>query len=89
LWATRRGLLCRAAPQTVYDLDPLGKKLEVTEPTPVIDWLPIWGKSAKDKGFDLPLPLGIGLTYTYIHQNMVVSDVHIQDRPLNLNFATP
>jgi hypothetical protein len=31
------------------------------------------------------LPLGIGLTYTYIHQNMVVSDVRIHDRPLNLN----
>jgi hypothetical protein len=74
-----------APPSTVYDLDPLGKKPEMAEPNPLLDWLPIWGKSAKDKGFDLPLPLGIGLTYTYIHQNMVVSDVRIHDRPLNLN----
>ncbi len=74
-----------APPSTVYDLDPLGKKPETEEPKPLLDWLPIWGKGAKDKGFDLPLPLGVGLTYTYIHQNMVVSNVRIQDRPLNLN----
>ncbi len=74
-----------APPSTVYDLEPLGKKPDVKEPQPLVDWLPIWGKKAKDKGFDLPLPFGIGLSYTYIHQNMVVSDVRIEGHPLNLN----
>src|ERR1700741_991466 len=61
-----------APPSTIYDLEPLGKKPVVEETQPLVDWLPIWGKGAKDKGFDLPLPIGIGLTYSYIHQNMLV-----------------
>jgi hypothetical protein len=73
-----------AQPATVYDREPLGKEPEVAEPEPLVNWLPIWGQSAKEKGFDLPLPIGLGLTYTYIHQNMVVSDVRIENRPLNL-----
>ena len=73
-----------APPTTVYDLKPLGKKPEVKEPEPLMDWLPIWGRRAKEMGFDLPLPFGFGLTYTYIHQNMVVSDVKIEGKPLNL-----
>ena len=73
-----------APPSTVYDLEPLGKRPEISEPQPLVDWLPIWGRSAKDKGFDLPLPFGLGLTYTFIHQNMVVSDVRINNRTLNL-----
>ncbi len=73
-----------APPATVYDREPLGKTPEVAEPEPLVNWLPIWGQSAKEKGFDLPLPIGVGLTYTYIHQNMVVSDVRIENRPLNL-----
>lgn len=75
-----------APPSTVYDLEPLGRKPEVEEIKPLVDWLPIWGKGARDKGFDLPLPFGFGLTYTYIHQNMVVSDLKIEGRPLDLKF---
>ena len=60
-----------APPTTVYDLEPLGKKPEADETKPLVDWLPIWGKAAQGKGFDLPLPMGLGLTYTYIHQNMI------------------
>ncbi len=74
-----------APPSTIYDFDPLGAKPDLGDPQPLIDWLPIWGKAAKEKGFDLPLPLGVGLTYTYIHQNMVVSDVKIEGHPINLN----
>jgi len=74
-----------APPSTIYDFEPLGKKPPVEEVEPLVGWLPIWGRSAKEKGFDLPLSLGIGLTYTYIHQNMVVSDVRIKGHPLNLN----
>src|SRR6476620_9002284 len=60
-----------APPSTVYDREPLGKTPEVKEPEPLVDWLPIWGRKAKEKGFDLPLPFGLGLSYTYIKQNMV------------------
>lgn len=74
-----------APPTTVYELSPIGTEPEVTEPQPLVNWLPIWGQGARDKGFDLPLPFGLGLTYTYIHQNMVVSDVNIEGRPLHLN----
>jgi hypothetical protein len=49
-----------------------------------LDWLPIWGRDAREKGFDLPLPFGVGLTYTYIDQKMVVSDVKIEGRPLDI-----
>ena len=73
-----------APPSTVYDRKPLGKTPEVKEPEPLVDWLPIWGRKAKEKGFDLPLPVGLGLSYTYINQNMVVSDVVVQGRPLDL-----
>jgi hypothetical protein len=71
-----------APPSTVYDLEPLGKKPEADKTKPLIDWLPIWGKRAQDKGFDLPLPFGLGLTYTYTHQNMVVSDLVVEGRPV-------
>src|SRR3954453_1600263 len=74
-----------APPSTVYERDPLGKKPESDVTQPLVSWLPIWGKGAKEKGFDLPLPLGLGVSYTYIHQNMVVSDVQIEGRPINLN----
>src|SRR6185295_4360690 len=61
------------------------KEPAIDETKPLIDWLPIWGRDAREKGFDLPLPFGVGLTYTYIHQNMVVSDVKINGNPLNVN----
>ncbi len=73
-----------APPSTVYQLEPLGAKPDMLEVKPLVDWLPIWGREAREKGFDLPLPFGVGLTYTYIHQNMVVSDVRINGNPLNL-----
>jgi len=73
-----------APPTTVYDRNPLGKNSEVAEIEPLVDWLPIWGKAAKKKGFDLPLPFGFGFTYTYIHQNMEVSDLRIRNRLLGL-----
>jgi hypothetical protein len=73
-----------APPATIYDREPLGAQPTVKEVEPLVDWLPIWGKSAREKGFDLPLPFGVALTYTYIDQNMVVSDLRIENRPLNL-----
>jgi hypothetical protein len=74
-----------APPSTIYEIEPLGKKPDTDETKPLIDWLPIWGKGAKEKGFDLPLPFGAALTYSYIHQNMVVSDLKVEGRPLNIN----
>ena len=71
-----------APPSTVYELEPLGVKPEQDKTQPLFDWLPIWGKGARDKGFDLPLPMGVGLTYTYIHQNMVVSDLVVEGLPV-------
>ena len=50
----------------------------------MVDWLPIWGREAREKGFDLPLPFGVGLTYTYMKQNMVVSHVTIEGKPLGV-----
>jgi hypothetical protein len=76
-----------APPSTVYQLEPFGVAPQAKEPEPLVDWLPIWGKDAREKGFDLPLPFGVGLTYTYIHQNMVVSDVKIEGNPLNVNIG--
>jgi hypothetical protein len=73
-----------APPSTIYDLEPLGKQPKIEETQPLVDWLPVWGRDAREKGFDLPLPFGIGLTYTYIHQNMVVSDVEIAGRPVDV-----
>jgi hypothetical protein len=73
-----------APPPTVYQLEPLGRQLEMKEVEPIVDWLPIWGRDAREKGFDLPLPFGTALTYTYIHQNMVVSEVQVEGRPLGV-----
>jgi hypothetical protein len=73
-----------APPTAIYDFAPLGETPDIKQVQPLVDWLPIWGKEAKEKGFDLPLPLGVGLTYTYINQNMVVSDVTIQGRPVGV-----
>ena len=74
-----------APPTAVYDFKPLGKQPEIEEAQPLVGWLPIWGKGAQEKGYDLPLPFGVALTYTYIHQNMVVSDVNIEGKPLGVN----
>ena len=73
-----------APPSAMFDYEPLGKPPEVKEVKPVVDWLPIWGKEAREKGFDLPLPFGVGLTYTYIRQNMVVSDIAIRGNPVGV-----
>src|SRR5436190_6800144 len=73
-----------ASPPTVYHLEPLGERPAIEEPDPLVDWLPVWGRNAREKGFDLPLPFGVGLTYTYIDQNMVVSDVKLESNPLNV-----
>lgn len=73
-----------APPSTIYELEPLGKPPVVRETQPLVEWLPIWGREAREKGFDLPLPFGVGLTYTYIDQNMVVSDVKIEGNPLDI-----
>ena len=73
-----------APPSSIYHLEPLGKQPDVKETKPLVDWLPIWGRDAREKGFDLPLPFGVGLTYTYIDQKMVVSDVKIEGRPLDI-----
>ncbi|MEO8425974.1 MAG: hypothetical protein ABI651_02565 [Verrucomicrobiota bacterium] len=72
-------------PSTIYHLDPVGKSPDVKEVQPLVDWLPVWGREAREKGFDLPLPFGVGVTYTYLDQNMVVSDVKIAGRPLDVN----
>ena len=73
-----------APPSAILDFAPLGKTPEIKEVEPLVDWLPIWGKEARERGFDLPLPLGVGLTYTYIRQNMVVSDVAIAGNPVGV-----
>jgi hypothetical protein len=73
-----------APPSSVYDFEPVGKEPDTKEVEPLVDWLPVWGREAREKGFDLPLPFGAALTYTYINQNMVVSDVEIQGQPLDV-----
>jgi len=73
-----------APPSAIYDLAPVGELPDIKEVQPLVDWLPVWGKEAREKGFDLPLPFGVGLTYTYLDQNMVVSDVEIAGRPLDV-----
>ncbi len=73
-----------APPSAILDFAPLGKTPEIKEVQPLVDWLPIWGREARERGFDLPLPLGVGLTYTYIRQNMVVSDVAIAGNPVGV-----
>jgi hypothetical protein len=71
-------------PSAVRDFTPIGKPPDTQEVAPLVDWLPIWGQEAREKGFDLPLPFGVGLTYTYMKQNMVVSDVTIEGRPVGV-----
>src|SRR5688572_9049671 len=73
-----------APPSTVFHLEPLGPNPVVSDAKPLVDWLPIWGREAREKGFDLPLPMGLGLTYTYINQNMVVSDVEVEGNALDV-----
>ncbi len=84
LYAQSSAISSVAPPSTVYDRKPLGVKPEAKETEPLIEWLPIWGREAREKGFDLPLPFGLGLTYTYIKQNMVVSDVTLNANPLDV-----
>jgi hypothetical protein len=69
-----------APPSSIYELSLWANRPEVKEVKPLVDWMPIWGQDAREKGFDLPLPFGVGLTYTYIDQNMVVSDVKIEGK---------
>lgn len=69
----------------MFDFHPVGKEPDFTAVQPLVDWLPIWGKSAREEGFELPLPFGVGVTYTYLNQNNVVSDVRIAGNPLNVN----
>ena len=73
-----------APPSAIRDFTPVGVPPDTREVPPLVDWLPIWGREAREKGFDLPLPFGVGLTYTYINQNMVVSDVKIEGKPLGV-----
>jgi len=42
----------------------VGKSQTQGKAEPLVDWLPVWGKAAREKGFDLPLPFGVGVTYT-------------------------
>ena len=67
------------------DFQPVGKPHDIQEVEPLVDWMPIWGREAREQGYDLPLPFGVGLTYTYINQNVVVSDVKIEGNPVNVN----
>ncbi len=73
-----------APPSAIKDFTPVGTPPHTKEVQPLVDWLPIWGREAREKGFDLPLPFGVGLTYTYMKQNMVVSHVTIEGRPLGV-----
>ena len=73
-----------APPSAIKDFTPVGTPPDTKEVQPLVDWLPIWGREAREKGFDLPLPFGVGLTYTYMKQNMVVSHVKIEGRPLGV-----
>jgi len=73
-----------APPTAIKDFQPLGVPTEIKQVQPLVDWLPIWGKEAREQGYDLPLPFGVGLTYTYIKQNMVVSNVTIGGKPVGV-----
>ena len=43
-------------PTAVYELEPIAKKPDIKEVQPLVDWPPIWGKEARERGFGLPLP---------------------------------
>ena len=45
--------------EPIKEFEPLGKTPALKPVEPLVDWLPIWGKSAREKGYDLPLPFGV------------------------------
>lgn len=84
VWGQSTAVSSVAPPPTIFQLEPLGRSPETKEVEPLVDWLPIWGQEAREKGFELPLAFGVGLTYTFIDQDMVVSDVQIEGNPVGI-----
>jgi hypothetical protein len=69
----------------VRDIDPLGVDKPREEIKPITDALPIWGKRARERGFELPLPFGSGALFTYMEQGVNIDniDVSFQGAPVS------
>ena len=69
----------------VRNLDPLGVDKTREEIKPITDALPIWGKRARERGFELPLPFGSCALFTYMEQGVTIDniDVSFQGAPVS------
>ena len=72
-----KGFLLAQGKNPVMDVKPLGDPITPPkdEYPPLQDVLPIWGKKAREKGYNLPLPMGVGLNYIYMSQGIEFEDV--------------
>jgi len=63
----------------IMDQKPLGDPPVPPEDEikPITDVLPIWGKQAREKGYNLPLPFGAALNYVYMNQGVDIADVSL------------
>src|SRR5210317_2229478 len=48
-------------------------------------FLPIWGKQAYKKGFDLPYPTGVMVNYVYIDQGLVIDNLRLGLKTENID----
>ena len=62
---------------SVKDRDPIGEEKPREKAKPITEIVPFFGKSVREKGFDLPLPFGLNLIYTNMRQHAAVSDLRI------------
>jgi hypothetical protein len=83
--ALAQGGVDGVVPPPIVDEQPIGKPLPLSEIQPITDVIPLWGKTLRERGTNLPLPFGLGVTYTYVAQNTEVSHVKVKDRTLDLN----
>lgn len=67
-----QGFICSLHAQQYSNYDKNVDSLAVKEYNQV---LPIWGKKALEKGFDLPEPIGISTNYMHLNQGLLLENI--------------
>ena len=83
--ALAQGGIDGVTPPPMFEEQPIGKAPPPSDIQPITDVVPLWGKTLRDRGTNLPLPFGLSVAYTYVAQNTEVSHVKVKDRTLDLD----
>jgi hypothetical protein len=75
----RENILLAQGNNPVMDVKPLGDPVQPPkeEYPPLQEVFPIWGKKARERGYNLPLPIGVALNYIYMKQGISFSNVEV------------